>query len=390
MSRKSIRSSTASTFVRNLHLLGFEPPRNSKWVVSQQTFTVNADSIKAFEHISYFLFNILDKKKAKTTFMEVWPIKNVKQSREYRRLAFHWLKDIQPGTHLVNAPLRVSYFTDCRGKPFNEIVSAFTALVMDKQPKDNTDVATGDSYSTKTTQDPTPRTADKRSTMHRSLTTEVLPRKKTRTQAPVDSPKSSLNITPPTYPRALSHTPPLQHSPVLISSVPSSSKPKTSLTCPRALSHIPPFQRSPTLISSVPSSSKPQTSPTFKSRIPSEERSLISSSLSSIDSASSAAYHTPPSSTDFLLSSKSAELASSKNNHLPPSTESPLPPSTESSSSPSMEAPQRIIPPLEYLRFSSFMEKVRQEELAYKQERARREKERYKIENLRNFLLMYK
>ncbi|KAG2208897.1 hypothetical protein INT47_011037 [Mucor saturninus] len=364
MSRKSTRSSTASTFVRNLHLLGFEPPRNSKWVVSQQTFTVNADSIKAFEHISYFLFNKLDKKKAKTTFMKVWPITNIKQSREYRRLAFQWLKDIQPGTLLVNAPLRASYFTDCRGKPFNKIVSAFTALVMDKQPKNNTDVATGDSYSTKKPQDPMPRTAGKRSTMHRPLTTEVLPRKKTRTQAPVNSRKSSLNITPPTYPRALSHTPPLQHPPALNSS--------------------------------VPSSSKSQTSPTFKSRIPLEGRSLISSSLSSIDAASSAAYHTPPSSTDFILSSKSAKLSSSTNNqlppsaesHLPPSAESHLPPSTESSSSPSIKAPHRILPPLEYLRFSSFMETVRQEELAYKQERARREKERYKIENLRKFLLM--
>ncbi|KAG2201359.1 hypothetical protein INT47_001447 [Mucor saturninus] len=366
MSRKSIRSSTASTFVRNLHLLGFEPPRNSKWVVSQQTFTVNADSIKAFEHISYFLFNKLDKKKAKTTFTKVWPITNIKQSREYRRLAFQWLKDIQPGTLLVNAPLRASYFTDCRGKPFNKIVSTFTALVMDKQPKNNTDVATGDSYLTKKPQDPMPRTAGKRSTMHRPLTTEVLPRKKTRTQAPVDSPKSSLNITPPTYPRALSHTPPLQHPPALNSS--------------------------------VPSSSKSQTSPTFKSRIPLEGRSLILSSLSSIDAASSVAYHTPPLSTDLLLSSKSAEIASSTNNHLPPSTESHLPPSTEShlppstesSSSPSIKAPRHIPSPSEYLSLSSFLKLIRQKDLAFEQEQARREQVRYNIKNLYNFLLTYK
>ncbi|KAI7893105.1 HAUS augmin-like complex subunit 6 N-terminus-domain-containing protein [Mucor mucedo] len=358
MSRKSIPSSTASTFVRNLHLLGFEPPRNSKWVVNQQTFTGNADSIKAFGHISYFLFSRIDKKKAKSTFSEVWPITNIKQSREYSRLAFQWLKNIQPGTPLANAPLRVSYFTDCRGKPFQKIMSAFTALVMDKRPKRNTDIATDDAYSTMVTQDSTPYTAGKRSTMHRPRTTEVLPQKKTRTQATVDLPELSLNITPPTRSRALSQSPPIPQS--------------------------------PTHIASVPSSSKPQTSPTFKSQIPSEEPSLISSSSLSIEAASCAAYYEPPSSTDVLLSSKSAELASSASNHLRRSTETSLPCSTESSTSASIEAPQRIVPPLEYLRFSTFIEKVRQEELAYKQEKARREKERYKIENLRNFLLKYK
>ncbi|KAI7893103.1 HAUS augmin-like complex subunit 6 N-terminus-domain-containing protein [Mucor mucedo] len=295
MSRKSIRSSAASTFVRNLHSLGFKPPRNSKWVVNQQTFTVNADSIKAFEHVSYFLFSILDKKKVKSTFREVWPITNIEKSREYRRLAFKWLKDIQPGTHLVNAPLRVSYFTDCRGKPFNQIISAFTALAMDKNPNYNTDVATNDSYSAKTAQDSKPHTAGKRSTIDLPLTTEVLPRKKTRTQSPVDLPKSSLNATP--------------------------------RTCPQAVSHSHPLQNLPALLISVPSSSKPKTSPTFNPHTPSGVRSLISSSLpSSKDTASSRAYQTPPSNTDVLLSSKSDELASSTNNHLPHPTESPFPP----------------------------------------------------------------
>lgn len=133
MSRRSAQPSAASVFVRNLETLGFTPPVDSNWVVNEQTFTVNRNSIKAFECISHFLFHLLDEKKARNTFTGVWPISNNRESLEYRQRAFQWLKNIQAGTCLSYVPLRKSYFTDCHGEPFNKIVSAFTTFVLDKQ-----------------------------------------------------------------------------------------------------------------------------------------------------------------------------------------------------------------------------------------------------------------
>lgn len=138
MSRRSVQPTTASIFVRNLTTLGFEPPMDSKWVVNEHTFTISANSIKAFECISHFLFQLLDEKKVKTTFNGVWPINTIQQSHEYRRRAFQWLKDIQPGTRLMYVPLRKSYFTNCHGEAFNKIVSAFTTIVLDKQKSNKT------------------------------------------------------------------------------------------------------------------------------------------------------------------------------------------------------------------------------------------------------------
>ncbi|KAI7893012.1 HAUS augmin-like complex subunit 6 N-terminus-domain-containing protein [Mucor mucedo] len=351
MSRRSIQPTTASVFVRNLNLLGFEPPLNSKWVVNEQTFTINANSVKAFEQISHFLFHLLDERKTRTTFMGVWPVTDLRRSHEYRRLAFQWLKDIQPGTRLMNVPLRKSYFTDCHGEPFNKIVSAFTALVVDQQLSNNKDVAMDGSSSTGTTQYPKPSAAGKRSTTHRPLTNDTLLQKKTKSQPPVDLLETSLDLTPPSYPRALSPIPALQQSSAFISPVPSSPNRQTPSTC--------------------------------KSRfISSEKDSLSSSSLSSpINAASSTANNTPPSSTGILSSSNPVELASTIENHLPPVTEYPL--------SPSVEAPPPISPALESVRFSSFIEKIQREELVYKKELARRDKERYTRESLeRNRLLL--
>ncbi|KAG2198622.1 hypothetical protein INT47_001069 [Mucor saturninus] len=348
MSRRSIQPTTASVFVRNLNLLGFEPPLNSKWVVDEQTFTISANSVKAFEHISHFLFQLLDERKTRTTFMGVWPVTDLRRSHEYRRLAFQWLKDIQPGTRLMNVPLRKSYFTDCHGEPFNKIVSAFTALVVDQQLSNNKDVAMDGSISTGTTQYPKPSAAGKRSTTHRPLTNDMLLQKKTKSQPPVDLLETSLDLTPPSYPRALSPIPALRQSSAFISPVPSSPNRQTSSTC--------------------------------KSRFISSEKDSLSSS-SPINAASSTANNTPPSSTGLLSSSNPVELASPIENHLPILTEYPL--------SPSVEAPPPISPALESVRFSSFIEKIQREELAYKKELARRDKERYTRESLeRNLLLL--
>lgn len=140
MSRKSIRSSTALAFVRNLKTLGFDSKihcNNTKMIVDEQTFTLHPNSIKAFEFISHFLFQLLDDKKTSSIFRDIWPVKNISQSQEYRRRAFQWLKDMQPGSPLMDVPLRKSYFNDCRGEPLNKIFLVFTIYVLDRQRSDS-------------------------------------------------------------------------------------------------------------------------------------------------------------------------------------------------------------------------------------------------------------
>lgn len=140
MSRRSIQPSTASAFLRNLKALGFDQSihcKNTKVVIDDLTFTLHPNSIKAFEIISYFLFQLLDKKKTNTLFKDVWPVIDKNRSICYRQRAFQWLKHVQPGTALMNAPLRKSYFVDCRGEPMKKIFMAFTAHVIENQRSNN-------------------------------------------------------------------------------------------------------------------------------------------------------------------------------------------------------------------------------------------------------------
>ncbi|KAI7893076.1 HAUS augmin-like complex subunit 6 N-terminus-domain-containing protein [Mucor mucedo] len=142
MSPRRKEPSAASVFVKNLKALQFNTERynnnnnnrHKRFILDERTFTARDGTVRSFEIISYFLFQLLDSTKANSTFKGVYPVTTKRQSLEYRCLAFNWLREIQSGSPLMNTPLRKSHLTDCRGEPINKILAALTTIVVNKQP----------------------------------------------------------------------------------------------------------------------------------------------------------------------------------------------------------------------------------------------------------------
>ncbi|KAJ2957990.1 hypothetical protein NQZ79_g6331 [Umbelopsis isabellina] len=106
----------------NLAILGFSPsnhnnPHYSGVNLTEDAFA-GANNTKAFELISWFLFNKLDSHKARKLFAHCWPIADYRsQPREYRSVAFKWLEELKKENKLLgDTVLRRSYLEDCRGE----------------------------------------------------------------------------------------------------------------------------------------------------------------------------------------------------------------------------------------------------------------------------------
>ncbi|KAI8077212.1 HAUS augmin-like complex subunit 6 N-terminus-domain-containing protein [Thamnidium elegans] len=138
MQRRGSSNKPEELFITNLKLLGFDPLvhcKDTNVIIDKDTFTTRPNCIKAFEVITYFLFNELDKRKTRKTFHDIWPITSTKDSLLYRARAFAWLTDIRPDTLLESVPLRKSYFSDCRGDSINKIILAFSTIVLENLGK---------------------------------------------------------------------------------------------------------------------------------------------------------------------------------------------------------------------------------------------------------------
>ncbi|KAG2237220.1 hypothetical protein INT48_006624 [Thamnidium elegans] len=112
-----------------LILLDFDC-KTTKTAIDENTFNTKKSCIKAFEAVTYFLFNLLDKTKSKNLFKDIWPIKSVKDSLIYRTRVFTWLTELRPNTSLERIPLRKSHIIDCRGENVSKIVMALTTIIM--------------------------------------------------------------------------------------------------------------------------------------------------------------------------------------------------------------------------------------------------------------------
>ncbi|GAA5802289.1 hypothetical protein HPULCUR_007752 [Helicostylum pulchrum] len=138
MQQRGSSNKPEEIFITNLKLLGFDPLlhcKDTNIVIDKDTFTTRPNCIKAFEVVTYFLFNELDKTRTRRTFHDIWPITCIKDSLLYRARAFTWLADIRPDTLLESVPLRKSYFSDCRGDSINKIIMAFSTIVLERLGK---------------------------------------------------------------------------------------------------------------------------------------------------------------------------------------------------------------------------------------------------------------
>lgn len=138
MQQRGSSNKPEEIFITNLKLLGFDPLvhcKDTNIIIDKDTFTTRPNCIKAFEVITYFLFNELDKIKTRRTFHDIWPITCTKDSLLYRARAFTWLTDIRPDTLLESVPLRKSYLSDCRGEGINKIIMAFSTIVLERLGK---------------------------------------------------------------------------------------------------------------------------------------------------------------------------------------------------------------------------------------------------------------
>ncbi|KAG2173463.1 hypothetical protein INT44_008815 [Umbelopsis vinacea] len=130
------QTSPRHILAENLSILGFKPKNNtnshySGVIVNQDAFS-GANNTKAFELMSWFLFNKLDAHKAKKVFAHCWPIEDYRsQPREYRSVAYKWLEELKKENRLVgDIVLRRSYFEDCRGERIEKIMMALSTLVL--------------------------------------------------------------------------------------------------------------------------------------------------------------------------------------------------------------------------------------------------------------------
>ncbi|KAI8577819.1 hypothetical protein K450DRAFT_250154 [Umbelopsis ramanniana AG] len=130
------QTSPRHILAENLSILGFKPTNNtnshySGVIVNQDAFS-GANNTKAFELMSWFLFNKLDSHKAKKLFAHCWPIVDYRsQPREYRSVAYKWLEELKKENRLVgDIVLRRSYLEDCRGERIEKIMMALSTLVL--------------------------------------------------------------------------------------------------------------------------------------------------------------------------------------------------------------------------------------------------------------------
>lgn len=131
-------SSPIAVFISNLKVLGFEKSAHCKGLLAsvslaQDMFTRGASNTKQFEATSHFLFKTLDKKQCLERFKRCWPIQEyMRHSREYRAVAYHWLEELKRSSVLMqHIPLRKSLFENCRGTQFEDIMAAFSTVVLE-------------------------------------------------------------------------------------------------------------------------------------------------------------------------------------------------------------------------------------------------------------------
>ncbi|KAG0178494.1 hypothetical protein DFQ28_004201 [Apophysomyces sp. BC1034] len=130
--------STAALFISNLSMLGFDPIKHATGALSniqfdEEMFTRNADNNKEFVATSYFLFQLLDRTRARKTFKNCWPITDYRRHlREYRVVAFRWLHELlRAGCLVGQIVLRRSFFEDCRGERINDIMASLSSHVIE-------------------------------------------------------------------------------------------------------------------------------------------------------------------------------------------------------------------------------------------------------------------
>ncbi|KAJ3185833.1 hypothetical protein HDU85_001202 [Gaertneriomyces sp. JEL0708] len=121
-----------SLFWNNLMLLGFDPKAQDETVhIHQDVFVGNAGAGRAMEVITHFLFNLLDSRLAQERFAACWPVIDRSQSREYRNAVVKWLESLKKEGHLpLDVVVRRSYFEECRGARFEQVLLALSNHVM--------------------------------------------------------------------------------------------------------------------------------------------------------------------------------------------------------------------------------------------------------------------
>ncbi|KAI8979762.1 HAUS augmin-like complex subunit 6 N-terminus-domain-containing protein [Mycotypha africana] len=128
---------TAAELLNNIRLLGFNPTVHSKGQLTgdldPNLFRNNGDNSKPFQVITFFLFRCLDKKRTEKEFEGCFPVTNRSQANTFLNKTCAWLEDLRKTSPLLrHVPIRRSYLIDCRGIEINEIMVAFSTVVLQK------------------------------------------------------------------------------------------------------------------------------------------------------------------------------------------------------------------------------------------------------------------
>lgn len=147
-----------SLLLTNLQLLDYDNDPEQSFPINSDVFTSLKNKGKAFEHIAYHLFHILDPEECAlvcgfhpTAWSKInkeimlitdqyqrldtcWPIFEPAQSRELRNVIFKWLSDLKKNGQLGgNVLVRRTLLDDCSGDRYEELLLALSTYVLRSQ-----------------------------------------------------------------------------------------------------------------------------------------------------------------------------------------------------------------------------------------------------------------
>jgi len=115
--------SVEHVFFRNLILLGFDPANEKKRhnvVFSPEMF--KSPNVKAMEVVFYFIFSCLDPSSSKEYFRTCWPIVSKDQQRDFKKLLFAKLSEMEAKRLLPSNIVQMSHLHTCSGERFCHLV----------------------------------------------------------------------------------------------------------------------------------------------------------------------------------------------------------------------------------------------------------------------------
>ncbi|KAJ1678690.1 hypothetical protein EV182_003538, partial [Spiromyces aspiralis] len=130
-----------AAFWSTLLSLGFDPNSACTGIyagveLGPDVFTKSIYHVKAAELFLHFLLSLLDPQRARQTFLDCWPVCEPRQSRDFRTASFKWLDqerkqtlEDKTGRWPIAVPIRRSYFDECRGERFENVMWALVVFV---------------------------------------------------------------------------------------------------------------------------------------------------------------------------------------------------------------------------------------------------------------------